>query len=90
MLPYTKLLVDPSHDLQEHMGFFKKKGYHEKLKEVKELLLQTYSKKFLVFPFFCLENINEQETTNEKYEEYIDQEVISKYNIYNHPAIEYF
>jgi hypothetical protein len=51
MLPYTKLLVDPTHDLHEHMGFFKKKGYHDKLKEVKELLLLTYSKKFLMFPF---------------------------------------
>jgi len=37
-----------------------------------------------------LDNINEQETTKETYEEYIVKEVISKYNIYNHPAIEYF
>jgi hypothetical protein len=39
MLPYTKLLVDPTQINQENMGFFKKKGYLEKLKEVKELLL---------------------------------------------------
>jgi hypothetical protein len=46
MLPYKKLLVDPTQDILEHMGFFKKKGYLDKLKEVKELLLQTYSKQF--------------------------------------------
>jgi hypothetical protein len=46
MLPYKKLLVDPTQDITEHMGFFKKKGYLDKLKEVKELLLQTYSKQF--------------------------------------------
>ena len=59
MLPYTKLLVDPTHDLQEQMGFFKKKGYHEKLKEVKELLLRTYSKQFWFYKM-GLDNINEQ------------------------------
>jgi len=88
MLPYTNLLVDPTQTLHEQMGFFKKKGYLEKLKEVKELLLETYSKHFLYY--MDLDNINEQETTKETYEEYIVKEVISKYNIYNHPAIEYF
>ena len=59
MLPYKKLLVDPTQDILEHMGFFKKKGYLDKLKEVKELLLQTYSKQFWFFKM-GLDNINEQ------------------------------
>ena len=59
MLPYKKLLVDPTQDITEHMGFFKKKGYLDKLKEVKELLLQTYSKQFWFYKM-GLDNINEQ------------------------------
>lgn len=43
MQPCTNILIDPTQDV-EQMGFFKKKGYIEKLKEVKEMLLQTYSK----------------------------------------------
>ncbi len=43
MQPYTDILIDQTKDM-EQMGFFKKKGYLEKIKEVKEMLLQTYSK----------------------------------------------